>query len=75
MAYPPHADPDPSRWQREIENLQYVNHQLRTDLEEARMAIAQANRDAAAYREEVVDLKNKIEVFWDSIEGARAMCE
>lgn len=75
MAYPPHSDPDPSRWQRELEHLQYVNHQLRTDLEEARMAIAQANKDAASYREEVIDLKNKIEVFWDSIENARAMCE
>ncbi|KAF8761853.1 hypothetical protein RHS01_00835 [Rhizoctonia solani] len=73
MAYPPHADPDHSRWQRELENLQYINHQLRVDLEDAQGALSQAKQEAAAYRDEIVDLKNKIEVFWDSIEGARAM--
>ncbi|CEL57921.1 hypothetical protein RSOLAG1IB_02666 [Rhizoctonia solani AG-1 IB] len=73
MAYPPHADPDHSRWQRELESLQYVNHQLRVDIEDAQAALSQAKQEAAAYRDEIVDLKNKIEVFWDSIEGARAM--
>ncbi|KAG8691514.1 hypothetical protein FRC11_002410 [Ceratobasidium sp. 423] len=30
-------------------------------------------KDAAVYRDEIADLKGKIEVFWDAIEGARAM--
>ncbi|CAE6493894.1 unnamed protein product [Rhizoctonia solani] len=73
MAYPPHADPDPSRWQRELENLQYINHQLRIDLEDSQAALSQAKQEAAAYRDEIAELKSKIEVFWDAIEGARAM--
>lgn len=73
MAYV-HPD-DPSRLQRELEHLQFLNNQLRSSLFEAREACDRANKEAAAYRDEVVDLKNKIEVFWDSIEGARAMCE
>ncbi|CAE6433193.1 hypothetical protein ACGC1H_001543 [Rhizoctonia solani] len=73
MAYPPHAEPDPSRWQRELESLQYINHQLRGDLEDSQMALSQAKQEAAAYRDEIADLKSKIEVFWDAIEGARAM--
>ncbi|KAJ1311228.1 hypothetical protein OPQ81_009728 [Rhizoctonia solani] len=70
---PPHADPDPSRWQRELDNLQYINHQLRVDLEDSQAALAQAKQEAVAYRDEIADLKSKIEVFWDAIEGARAM--
>lgn len=72
MAY--HNPPDdPSRWQRELDHLQFLNNQLRSSLRDARDACDRANKEAAAYREEVIDLKNKIEAFWDSIEGARAM--
>ncbi|KAH7344788.1 hypothetical protein B0J17DRAFT_15281 [Rhizoctonia solani] len=73
MAYPPHADPEPSRWQRELDNLQYINHQLRIDLEDSQAALSQAKQEAVAYRDEIAELKSKIEVFWDAIEGARAM--
>ncbi|KAG9101681.1 hypothetical protein FS749_004490 [Ceratobasidium sp. UAMH 11750] len=67
-----HGDPDPSRWQRELEQLTYMNHQLRRELEDTRAALQDATKDAAAAREESADLKHKIEVFWDNIEDARA---
>ncbi|KAG9126426.1 Inhibitor of growth protein 3 [Ceratobasidium sp. 392] len=72
MAYAPHGDPDPSRWQRELEQLTYMNHQLRRELEDTRAALQDATKDAAAAREESADLKHKIELFWDNIEDARA---
>lgn len=75
MAYSSHADPDPSRWQRELDQLQYMNVQLRHELEETRAALLASNKESAAARDEISDLKHKIEVFWDSIDDARAICE
>ena len=75
MAYPSHGDPDPSRWQRELEQLQYMNVQLRHELEETRAALLVSNKESAAARDEISDLKHKIEVFWGSIDEAREICE
>ncbi|QRV76565.1 ADP-ribose diphosphatase [Ceratobasidium sp. AG-Ba] len=65
-------DGDSSRWKRECESLNYMNHQLRRELEDTRQALQDATKDAQAAREESAELKRKVETFWDSIEEARA---